>query len=72
MASLQVGEKDQIFGSVQASEITDFIEKQTSRKLDPRDVTLPEMKQIGTYTATIKLHPEVTATFKVKVEKLRN
>lgn len=69
---LQVGEKDQIFGSVQASEITDYIEQQTSRKLDPRDITLPEIKQIGTYEASIKLHPEVIGTFKIKVEKAKN
>ena len=69
---LQVGEKDQIFGSVQAQEITQYIEQQTSRKLDHRDVTLPEIKSLGTYEASIKLHPEVTGYFKIQVTKQAN
>jgi large subunit ribosomal protein L9 len=67
-----VGENDQIFGSVQAQEITAYIEKQTGRQLEARNVTLPEMKTLGTYDATIKLHPEVTGSFKVQVVKQPN
>ena len=33
---------------------------QTGRELDKRAVTLPEIKALGTYDASIKLHPEVT------------
>jgi hypothetical protein len=33
---LQVGEKDQIFGSVTAAEVTDAIEMQTGRQLDKK------------------------------------
>jgi len=68
---VQAGENDTIFGSVQPSELTDAIKMQTSRELDPRNITLPEIKSLGTYEASIKLHPEVTGFFKVKVERLR-
>jgi large subunit ribosomal protein L9 len=70
--ALQVGENDQIFGSVQASEITQYIEQQTGRKLDARNMTLPEMKTLGTYEASIKLHPDVTGFFKVQVIRQPN
>ena len=69
---IQVGANDQIFGSVQGSEIVDFIEKQTGQKLDASKMDLPEMKTLGTYECSIKLHPEVTGTFKVQVTKAPN
>lgn len=64
-----MGANDQIFGSVQASEITSFIEKQTGQKLDASKLELPEIKTLGSYDASIKLHPEVVGTFKVQVTK---
>ncbi len=36
-----------------------------------QDVELPEIKTIGTYDASVKLHPEVSGTFKVVVQKLK-
>jgi large subunit ribosomal protein L9 len=67
-----VGDKGQIFGSVQANEVTDFIERQTGRKLPAKDVTLPEMRELGTYEASVKLHAEVTGFFKVQVTRQPN
>lgn len=29
------------------------------RELDKKSITLPEIKELGTYDATVKLHPEV-------------
>ena len=31
------------------------------------EVTLPEIKKLGSYTAGVKLHPEVKATMKIDV-----
>lgn len=68
----KVGENDRIFGSVTTQEIADAIYMQTSRKLDKGDIVLPDIKELGTYDATIKLHPEVTGSFKIVVEKEKN
>ncbi|PRW59565.1 50S ribosomal L9 [Chlorella sorokiniana] len=65
----KVGEKEAIFGSVTAAEIVDAIRMQTARELDKRAVTLPEIKALGTYDASVKLHPEVTGFFKIVVQK---
>ena len=62
----KVGEKDQIFGSVTAQDVVDAIKMQTGRELDRRTLALPEVKSLGTYDASIKLHPEVTGFFKVR------
>lgn len=66
----KVGEKNQIFGSVTPQEVIEAIKSQTGRDLDKKDLTLPEIKQVGAYDCDIKLHPEVVGTFKVVVEKL--
>lgn len=65
----KVGEKDAIFGSVTTAELVDAIKMQTGRELDRKAITLPEIKTLGTYDASIKLHPEVTGFFKVVVQK---
>lgn len=65
----KVGEEGQIFGSVSGQDIVDAIKMQTGRELDRRSITLPEIKELGTYDATVKLHAEVTGSFKVVVQK---
>lgn len=65
----KVGEAEQIFGSVTAQDVVDAIKMQTGRELERRDVTLPEIKTLGSYEATVKLHPEVIGAFKVIVQK---
>lgn len=65
----KVGEKEQIFGSVTAADVAEAIKMQTGRDLDRKDITVPEIKTLGTYDATVKLHAEVTGAFKVVVQK---
>ena len=42
---------------------------QTGRVLDKKLVELPEIATLGTYDASLRLHPEVVGTFKVVVVK---
>ena len=42
---------------------------QTGRALDKKLVELPEIATLGTYDASLRLHPEVLGTFKVVVVK---
>ena len=53
-------------------EVVDAIEQQTGRQIDKRLVSLPEIKETGTFSATVKLHPEVTGDFKVVVQREKN
>ncbi len=54
------------------AEIVDAIFQQTGRQLDRKDVELPDMPSLGTYQASIKLHPEVTGSFNVVVQREKN
>lgn len=55
----KTGEKDQIYGSVQVQEIADAIYQQTGRNVSDCEFTVPEIKAVGTYECTVRLHPEV-------------
>ena len=37
--------------------------------VDKKAVNVPDISEVGTYEVTVKLHPEVTGTFKLAVEK---
>jgi large subunit ribosomal protein L9 len=64
-----VGEDGKIFGSVTAADVVEAVELQTSKTLDKKAVNVPDISEVGTYEVTVKLHPEVTGTFKLAVEK---
>nr|XP_024384709.1 50S ribosomal protein L9, chloroplastic-like [Physcomitrium patens]PNR61797.1 hypothetical protein PHYPA_000221 [Physcomitrium patens] len=61
------GQGKQIFGSVTSQDIVDIIRANTKQEVDKRDVTVPEVREIGQYVVEIKLHPEVTAQVKINV-----
>ena len=63
----QVGEKDAIFGTVTDREVAALIQQAIGQEVDRRGITLPDISKTGTYTAEVKLHPEVTATVEINV-----
>ncbi len=64
----QTGEEDRIFGSVTSAEIAAFFELK-GIDVSKKDIVFKdEIKKLGIYTAEIKLHQDVTAVIKVKVE----
>ena len=65
----RVGETEQLYGSVTASDIAEFL-KTKGFEIDRRKLILPEpIKTTGEHDVPLKLHREVTTPFKVKVVK---
>ena len=65
----KVGEKDHLFGSVTSGDIADALVAK-GFNVDRRKIQLAEpLKSLGEYTIPIKLHRDVTAHFKVTVNK---
>ena len=64
-----VGEDGKIFGTVTTADVVEAVEQQTSKTLDKKAITVPEISEVGTYDVTVKLHPEVTGEFKLEVVK---
>jgi large subunit ribosomal protein L9 len=63
----QAGEGDAIFGTVTAPDVAAAIQASTGQEVDRRDITLPDIHQLGTYKVEIKLHPEVSAVVEINV-----
>ena len=65
----RVGDTEQLYGSVTAVDIADFLKTQ-GFEIDRRKLILPEpIKAIGDHTVPLKLHREVTVPLKVRVVK---
>ena len=69
VAPRKVGENEQLFGSVTASDVAEFL-KGKGIDVDKRKILLPDaLKALGEVTVSVKLHREVTAQLKVTVAK---
>ena len=67
---LKAGEGGKTFGSVSSKEIAQEAKTQHNLDIDKKKIVLGEaIKSFGTFEVPVKLHPEVTATLKVKVEE---
>jgi large subunit ribosomal protein L9 len=63
----QVGEDEKIFGSVTTAELEELLAAE-GVKVSKKDIKLSEeIKKVGVYSAEVKVHPEVTAKFKIWV-----
>lgn len=64
----QVGEKGKLFGSVTSQDIAQALQEK-GFEVDRKKVMLKNpIKDIGIYTVTLKLHPEVSVDIKVDVK----
>jgi large subunit ribosomal protein L9 len=63
----QAGEKDAIFGTVTTQDVADAILAATQQEIDRRGINIPDVHQLGTYKAEVKLHPEVSAIVTIEV-----
>jgi len=66
--SHQAGEEGKLFGAVTTMELAEKLKEQ-GIEIDRKKIAADPIKHVGESTATIKLHPEVTATLKVVVAK---
>ena len=61
------GANGKLFGSVTAKEIANVVSTKFAIKVDKRKISVVDIKAFGTYNAQVRLHPQVTADFKVQV-----
>lgn len=70
VVKLKAGEGGKTFGSVSSKEIAQEAKAQCDMDIDKKKIVLADpIKNFGVYEVSVKLHPQVTATLKVKVEE---
>lgn len=67
---VKIGEGGKLFGSVTGKDVADALEKQCKITIDKRKIEIDgTVRGEGTYTATIKVHPEVMSQVTVNIVK---
>lgn len=70
IVKLKIGEGGKTFGSISSKEIAEEAKAQHDLDIDKKKIILAEqIKNLGSYDVTVKLHPQVSAKLKVKVEE---
>ncbi len=65
--SARVGEEKRIFGTITTQQVAEALAEK-GYEIDRRKITLSEdIKLVGVYSATVRLHPEFSSEIKVQV-----
>ncbi|MEE3420374.1 MAG: 50S ribosomal protein L9 [Lachnospiraceae bacterium] len=68
--AIKVGEGGRAFGSVSTKDLAEAVKSQIGVDVDKKKIILASpIKELGTTTVSVKLHPEVTADLKVEVKE---
>lgn len=71
LLKIKAGEGGRTFGSISTKEIAIAVKEQLGYDIDKKKYNLNDpIRNMGSYTVPIKLHPKVTAELKVKVDSL--
>ena len=66
---VKAGENNKVFGSIGAKEIVEALKEQLNITIDKKKVSASaKLKKIGVHNVELKLHSEVKAVLKVRVE----
>ena len=66
---MKAGENNKVFGSIGAKEIVEALKEQLNVEIDKKKVSASsKVKEIGLHNVELKLHSEVKANLKVRVE----
>lgn len=69
VVKMKVGEGGRTFGSISTKEIAQEAKKQLGFDLDKKKMHCEPIKNLGFHDVAVKVHPEVTATLRIKVEE---
>lgn len=63
----KAGEEDALFGTLTAADVADLLKSIAGVEVDRRNITVPDVRKLGTYNVDVKLHADVTAVVKVEI-----
>ncbi len=63
----KAGSSGRLFGSIGTSQIATALRAQLGIDVERKKIAMDDIKEIGSYTATVNFHKEVSATVKVEV-----
>ncbi|MDR8019705.1 50S ribosomal protein L9 [Nesterenkonia aerolata] len=68
LVAVKTGESGRLFGTVGPAQVAEAVEAAGLGSIDKRTVEIPErIKAVGSYSASVKLHADVSATLDLQV-----
>lgn len=68
---VKAGENGKLFGSITSKDVAEALKTQQKLDIDKKKLVMPDsIKSIGTFEAEVKLYPEISSKFTVKIESL--
>lgn len=65
--AMKAGQSGRLFGSVGSQQVASAIRSQLGLDIERKKIIMEDVKEVGTHTATINLHKEVSAQLKFEV-----
>lgn len=63
----RIGDDNKIFGKITLKQVRDSIESKTNLDLSNVVIEIPEIKELGTFSAAVSFHPSVQANIKIEI-----
>ena len=67
----RAADNGQLFGSVTRAEIAEYLNEK-GFEVERRKIEMEHLKDLGEYTATVRLHPEIKAELKIVVGRVED
>lgn len=68
---VKAGDNGKLFGSITSKDVAEAMKTQQKLEIDKKKLVMPEsLKSVGTFEVEVKLYPEISSKFTVKIESL--
>lgn len=69
IVKVKTGKDGKLFGAVTAQDVADAIKEELGIEVDKKKIVMDPIKAAGEYSALLKLHKDINAELKLKVEE---
>lgn len=68
---VKAGDNGKLFGSITSKDVAEGMKAQHKLEIDKKKLVMPDaIKSVGTFEVEVKLYPEISSKFTVKIESL--
>jgi large subunit ribosomal protein L9 len=68
---VKAGDNGKLFGSITSKDVAEAMKAQQKLEIDKKKLVMPDsLKSVGTFEVEVKLYPEISSKFTVKIESL--
>ncbi|HEY5583543.1 MAG TPA: 50S ribosomal protein L9 [Ruminiclostridium sp.] len=69
---VKAGDNGKLFGSITSKDVVEAMKTQQKLEIDKKKLVMPEaLKLVGTFEVEVKIYPEISSKFTVKIESLK-